>query len=127
MRLDESELSVVLCGDEVIHELNREWRGKDRPTDVLAFAMGEGEAGGISPGLLGDVVISVDTARRQAPEHGRTILGEVTMLLAHGLLHLLGYDHRTPDEDRRMRAKVDALTTVAGRRDPVREERAGRG
>ncbi|MCB9591889.1 MAG: rRNA maturation RNase YbeY [Sandaracinaceae bacterium] len=117
MRMSDAELSVLLCDDATIHELNRDYRQKDRPTDVLAFAMREGEHGDLDPGLLGDVVISMDTARRQAAEHDRTVAAEVTYLLAHGLLHLLGYDHVTAAEDRRMRARADALcaaATIAG-------------
>lgn len=113
LRMPEAELSILLCDDATIHELNRAYRKKDRPTDVLAFAMREGEGGALHPALLGDVVISVDTARRQAREHDKTISAEVTYLLAHGLLHLLGYDHRTDAEDRVMRARTDALCAAA--------------
>jgi probable rRNA maturation factor len=113
LRMPEAELSILLCDDATIHELNRDYRKKDRPTDVLAFAMREGEGGDLHPNLLGDVVISIDTARRQAGEHQRTIADEVTYLLAHGLLHLLGYDHRTDAEDRIMRARTDALVAAA--------------
>lgn len=113
LRMEGAELSVLLTDDATIHALNREYRRKDRPTDVLAFAMREGEGGALHPALLGDVVISVDTARRQAREHGRRIVDEVTFLLAHGLLHLLGYDHRTTEEDRVMRARTDALCAAA--------------
>ena len=109
LRLPDAELSLVLCSDAVIHALNREWRGRDRPTDVLSFAQGEGE-GGAPAGLLGDVVISVDTARRQAAERGETLARECDRLLIHGLLHLLGYDHeRSVSEARRMRARERAL------------------
>ena len=115
LRLEDAELSLLLCDDATIHELNRAYRGKDRPTDVLAFAMREGPdaPGGEGPELLGDVVISLDTARRQAKDQGRTIIAEVTFLLGHGLLHLLGYDHRTPEEERRMHARTDALCAAA--------------
>lgn len=116
LRMPDAELSILLCDDPTIHALNRDYRDKDRPTDVLAFAMREGEGGGLHAQLLGDVVISMDTARRQAEEHGRSIVGEVTFLLAHGLLHLLGYDHRTRAEERRMSARTDALcATVTAR------------
>jgi probable rRNA maturation factor len=106
----------MLCDDETIRALNRDYRGKDRPTDVLAFAMREGDGGELHPDLLGDVVISMDTARRQAAERAQRIVDEVTFLLAHGLLHLLGYDHRTDDEDRVMRARTDALVAAARHR-----------
>jgi len=109
----EAELSVLLCDDATIHELNRDYRGKDRPTDALAVAMREGEGGALNGELLGAVVISLDTARRQAEAGGRAIVAEVTFLLAHGLLHLLGYDHRDRDEERRMSARTDALVAAA--------------
>lgn len=105
----EAELSVLLCSDEVIHTLNRDFRGKDSPTDVLGFAMNEGEAPHVQAHILGDIVISLPTARRQAAEHARTIASEVRWLLAHGLLHLLGYDHQDFGEYRRMMARQDVL------------------
>src|SRR5690606_6100147 len=76
--LRDAELSILLCSDAVIHELNRDYRHIDRPTDVLAFAMREGEGGDLHEEILGDVIISLDTARRQAREQGRTISFEVT-------------------------------------------------
>jgi probable rRNA maturation factor len=109
----DAELSVLLCDDAMIHALNREYRGIDRPTDVLAFAMGEGEAMPEVAAILGDVVISLPTARRQAEAAGRALLDEVTMLLAHGLLHLLGFDHVTRAEERRMTARTDLLVAAA--------------
>ena len=113
LRMPEAELSVLLCDDATIHALNRDYRDADRPTDVLAFSMAEGEGGALNPLLLGDVVISLDTARAQAATHGCTVIAEVTHLLAHGLLHLLGFDHQTAEEDRRMRARTDALCAAA--------------
>ena len=94
--LDETdaELSILLCDDATIHELNREYRAVDRPTDVLAFPLPDDH--GSPPGLprtLGDVVISVETAARQARQRRRTLIAEVSTLLIHGLLHLLGHDH----------------------------------
>jgi probable rRNA maturation factor len=113
LRMTEAELSVLLCDDAVIQELNRDWRGKDRPTDVLAFAMQEGEGGDVQPLVLGDVVISLETARRQAAAREGSAAAEVTFLLAHGLLHLLGFDHQSPEEERRMHARTDALCAAA--------------
>ncbi|MFT5359251.1 MAG: putative rRNA maturation factor, partial [Polyangiales bacterium] len=81
----------------------------DSPTDVLAFAMNEGEAAHVQAHILGDIVISLSTARRQAAEHGRTIASEVRWLLAHGLLHLLGFDHQNTGDYRRMMARQDVL------------------
>ena len=110
------ELSVVLVGDEEMRELNRSFRGKDRPTDVLAFAQQEGEplcAGAALP-LLGDVVVSVPTAERQAAVRRIPFERELATLLAHGILHLLGYDHeRSPSEARRMfRRQREVLAAV---------------
>ncbi len=107
------EVSFLLTDDARIHALNKAYRKKDRPTDVLAFAMQEGEFSELSGGVLGDVIVSVPTARRQAKERRVTLLEEVTMLLAHGLLHLLGWDHRTAAEDRRMRAETERLCKAA--------------
>lgn len=126
LALPQHELSLLLTDDSLIHELNRSHRGKDRPTDVLAFPLAWDDlppatvAGGVSalgagaqPVLLGDVVISLETAKRQAQGHRCTIVAEVTMLLAHGLLHLVGWDHRTPDETQAMNREVEQLVTRA--------------
>ena len=102
---------MLLCGDETIRELNRQYRGKDAPTDVLSFPQEEGPpmplgmADDAIPRALGDVVLSVETARRQAEEHGWSLQEEAEALLAHGLLHLLGYDHETPEERAVMRER----------------------
>jgi probable rRNA maturation factor len=85
------EISLVLAGDGLLRRLNRDYRGKDRPTDVLSFPGDGGEAG------LGDVVISVPTAERNARGLGRTLLQELDVLALHGFLHVLGYDHETDD------------------------------
>jgi probable rRNA maturation factor len=113
LSLAKSELSILLCDDTTIHALNRQHRRKNKPTDVLAFALREGKPllGGAN--MLGDVVISLDTARRQAAEHDRSLMDEVTMLLAHGLLHLIGYDHATLKEERLMNARADVLIAAA--------------
>ncbi len=105
--LDEAgaELSVTLVDDAEIHRLNRDFRGKDRPTDVLAFAMREGKRVVGDETTLGDVVISLDTAGRQARRRRVSPADEVRTLLIHGVLHLLGYDHeRSAVEARRMKA-----------------------
>jgi probable rRNA maturation factor len=109
LRLPDAELSVLLVSDREIHRLNRDWRGKDRPTDVLSFSQQEGD-GPAPVGLLGDVVISVDTARRQAGERGVSLADESERLLIHGVLHLLGYDHeRSSAEARRMQRRERLL------------------
>ena len=116
--MPEVELSVLLCDDDTIRSLNHRYRKKDEPTDVLAFPMVEGTSGASDvPELLGDVVISLPTAIRQAAEQDRPIIDEVTFLLAHGLLHLLGHDHATAAEDREMRARtLDLLAAVESAR-----------
>ena len=99
----DGELSILLVDDSIIQSLNATYRDKDQPTDVLSFAMGEGEFGDLNPAVLGDVVISVPTARRQASRNRREPLDEVTFLLTHGLLHLVGYDHQTDEQEREMK------------------------
>ena len=105
----DAELSILLCDDETIRLLNRRYRKKNRATDVLAFPMNEGSDPSPNPGLLGDVVISIPTATRQANERDRPIIQEVTFLLAHGLLHLIGYDHATPREELEMTVRTEEL------------------
>lgn len=121
--LPRAEVSLLVCDDATIHALNRDHRHKDKPTDVLAFAMREGEGAEFAGDLLGDVVISVDTARRQARERGHGVGDEIRFLLAHGLLHLVGFDH--PDEGslRRMLALGDALVAASRNNSSVRPPR----
>lgn len=109
------EVALRLCGDAAIHELNRDYRGKNKPTDVLAFAQREAQAA--DSALLGDIVISVDTARRQAK---RGLYAELLHLASHGLCHLLGYDHRSDADEREMNARAAALRSEAARSGRVR-------
>jgi probable rRNA maturation factor len=88
----------------MIREINRDYLGKDRPTNVISFAMQEGEGAGVQPDLLGDVVISAETAARDASEAHDTFESELYFLLLHGILHLLGYDH-----ERSTQAEVDRM------------------
>jgi rRNA maturation RNase YbeY len=112
----DTELAISLVGDVEIHDLNRRYRRKDRPTDVLAFAMREGETGPDQSDLLGDVVISLETAVRQAKQRRRQLAAEVRVLLVHGVLHLLGYDHeKSAAEARRMRSTERRLLGLLGR------------
>jgi probable rRNA maturation factor len=106
------EVTVTLVDNERIHELNREYRGIDRPTDVLSFAMNEegeeemeiflDEEMDEMPNMLGDIIISVPKAREQAEEYGHSFEREMGFLTAHGFLHLLGYDHDTEAEEKEM-------------------------
>lgn len=107
--LTEAMLSIVLCDDATIRRLNRQYRGQNRPTDVLSFSMLEGEAIVCQRQILGDIVISLPTAARQAAARRVAVLDEVTELLAHGLLHLLGFDHRNAFEKRRMNLHAKSL------------------
>ncbi len=116
LELESAELSILLTNDAQIHELNLEHRGKDKPTDVLSFPQDEGEFPQTVDAplrLLGDVVISLDTAERQARSRKRELFEEVRFLLAHGILHLIGYDHATPDEKREMDRMTRRLVKAA--------------
>ena len=104
---DGAELSITVVDDATIRALNLEWRGIDAPTDVLSFP--SGGPGDLPVDVLGDVVISVETAARQAAERGHPVGDELRILLAHGLAHLLGHDHHTDREAAAMRAVERAL------------------
>lgn len=119
-RLPPVEVSVTLTGDARIHELNREFRGIDEPTDVLSFPLLEAaeiddlQSGRVPYGypedarvMLGDIVINVAEARRAAARYGHRFEREVAFLAAHGLLHLLGFDHDEPDRERAMQALTE--------------------
>jgi len=97
-----SELSVALVDDEQIAELNAQWRDKPGPTDVLSFSLVEGDFADHRAGMLGDVVISVETAASQAAALHRSLDDRVARLLIHGVLHLIGYDHEVDEEAREM-------------------------
>lgn len=115
---DHDEVSVVLCDDEYIHGLNRDYRGKDSPTDVLSFALNEGESAPIVDGpqenLLGDIIISLDRAVFQAEEYGHSLEREVAFLTLHGMLHLLGYDHEEEEDRREMRVEEEHILQLLG-------------
>ncbi len=112
------EISVVFTDNEGIRQLNRDYRAIDAPTDVLSFPQMEREeiprVAVVGEVLLGDVVVSVDAARQQAREMGHTIKQEVALLLVHGMLHLVGYDHESPAEAEQMsQAERDVLAGAA--------------
>lgn len=103
----DASLSLTLVGDDAIRALNRDHRGKDKPTDVLSFPLDASQNGaprteGEPERLLGDVVISVDTARRQAAQYDATLQNELYRLLIHGILHVVGHDHEKAGERRKM-------------------------
>ncbi|MFD2679948.1 rRNA maturation RNase YbeY [Bacillus seohaeanensis] len=105
---ENSEVSVTIVTDKRIQEINREYRDKDMPTDVISFALeelGEEEieiVGGDMPRVLGDIIISVDRTKQQAEEYGHSFSRELGFLALHGFLHLLGYDHMEAEEEKKM-------------------------
>ncbi|EIM64378.1 metalloprotein, YbeY/UPF0054 family [Desulfobacter postgatei 2ac9] len=110
MGCDDHELSIVITDDAQVRELNRTYRGKDEPTNVLSFPMQEGEFSDITPGLLGDVVISLDTAEAEAIAAGISTDERMSQLLVHGILHLFGFDHELGENQaREMKEKSLAL------------------
>ena len=109
--VERSEVHVLVTGDAAIRELNRTWRGIDRPTDVLSFPDGDELPSGRV--LLGEVVLSLDTARRQAAEEGHDEVRELQELLLHGVLHLLGYDHEV-DDDEMSALEIELRTDLLG-------------
>ena len=115
-----SEVSVTFVTNEAIHAINREYRDKDQPTDVISFAleeMGEGEVQIIGEGIpriLGDIIISTDRTREQAVEYGHSFERELGFLAVHGFLHLLGYDHMTEQDEKEMFGKQDEILSSFG-------------
>lgn len=116
-----AEISIVLCDDAFIQDLNRNWRGQDKPTNVLSFpASGDPAA---AP-MLGDIVIAFETAMREALAAGKPMRDHVAHLLAHGFLHLLGYDHLEEADAEAMEALERRILARLGIDDPYREEAA---
>ena len=123
--LTDAELSILLVDDSQIRDLNRRHLGRDKPTNVLAFSMREGEFPTLHPQLLGDLVISVETARRQSKRFGLDSMGMVIFLMVHGVLHLLGYEHEgTRKGSREMAVKQKELFRRATQR--IRPKNNGR-
>ncbi|MFH1131706.1 MAG: rRNA maturation RNase YbeY [Pseudomonadota bacterium] len=110
--LVEAELSILLTDNAQISQLNEEYRGKNKVTDVLAFAFADAEDGHVTPELLGDVVVSVEQAMRQS-KYG-DLESEVIRLLVHGFCHLRGYDHYRPVDSRRMEKEEQRLLVALG-------------
>lgn len=116
------EISLYFTNNEEIHGLNKEYRGIDRPTDVLSFAMNEtvDDADFIAPGecedkhMLGDIIISTEKSDAQSEEYGHSKEREVLFLFSHGLLHLLGYDHQTPEAEAVMIGKQESALAALG-------------
>ncbi|MEE1130836.1 MAG: rRNA maturation RNase YbeY [Caryophanon sp.] len=117
---DGTEVSVTFVTNEAIQEINREYRDKDQPTDVISFAMeelGEGEIEVViegMPRMLGDIIISIDRTREQADDFGHTFERELGFLAVHGFLHLLGYDHMNEADEKVMFGKQDEILLSYG-------------
>ena len=107
----DKEVSVTFINDEAIQQLNNQYRNKNKPTDVLSFSLQEGEFGCINPDVLGDVVISVETAQKNAQKNNLSFEQEINFLIIHGLLHLLGFNHEntTKEQTRKMKEKEKEL------------------
>jgi probable rRNA maturation factor len=103
------EISLVVCNDCFIAELNRDYRKEQGPTDVLSFSLRDGEQRGVTYGPLGDIVISAETAERQAREEGSGLYREFLLLFTHGLLHLLGYTHDQLQDAERMQTLTNTI------------------
>lgn len=110
----DKEISLSFVDDEKIKQLNKQYLGKDKATNVLSFSLREDEYGNINPQILGDIVISVETAQKDAIQGNLTIAQEIDFLIIHGLLHLLGYDHEntTKKETSKMRKKERELFNI---------------
>lgn len=108
---DDVEVSCVLVDDERIHEINREYRHIDRSTDVISFAMEDNDQFYVEgmPRTLGDIFVSVDHAKKQAEEYGHSLRREMCFLFTHGILHLLGYDHMTDEQEKEMFGLQDEI------------------
>ncbi|WP_160034126.1 rRNA maturation RNase YbeY [Paenibacillus sp. An7] len=126
-KITDGEVALTFVTDQEIHELNKEYRGIDRPTDVLSFAMNEsideeldiiydlGENEAIElPEILGDIIISVETAIAQSKEYGHSIDREIGFLFVHGFLHLLGYDHQDEASEAEMMGKQEKVLAEVG-------------
>ena len=112
------ELSLVFTNDDSIQEINAEWRGKDKPTNVLSFPAFPLEPGGMPGPMLGDIVIARETVEREAVDLDKTFDDHLTHLLVHGFLHLFGYDHLEKDEAEEMEALETRILAGLGLSDP---------
>lgn len=126
--VEDGEVALTFVDDKQIHELNKEYRDIDRPTDVLSFAMNEftdeepdivyeleeGEEFQDMPDMLGDIIISVNRAQAQSEEYGHSLEREIGFLFVHGFLHLLGYDHQDPESEAEMMGKQEAVLAEVG-------------
>ncbi len=117
-KVDNAEFNIIFVSSDKIHEINREYRGVDRVTDVISFALEDSKEIELDHRLLGDIYICLERAHEQAIEYGHSFLREICFLSVHGLLHLLGYDHMEPEDEKVMFGKQDDILDGYGiRRD----------
>jgi probable rRNA maturation factor len=115
-----AELSIVLADDPFSHDLNRRWRGQDKPTNVLAFPASNGPGAGVQAQLLGDVVIAYETVAAEAQAQEKPLADHLRHLIVHGVLHLLGYDHLADSDAACMEALEIRILAELGVPDPYR-------
>lgn len=122
------EIAITLSDDAEVQVLNRDWRGKDKPTNVLSFPGLEGAMAGLlppdAPRPLGDLILAYETCAREAEEQGKSLADHARHLVVHGVLHLLGYDHETDAEAEEMEALETTILAGLGIADPYREARS---
>ena len=113
-KLENVEFNIIFVDINKIHEINREYRGIDRPTDVISFALEDNMDIALDHRLLGDIYICLEKAHEQAIEYNHSYLRELSFLMIHGLLHLLGYDHMKPEEEKIMFSKQEDILNEYG-------------
>ena len=119
------ELAIVLADDGFVRELNRDYRGMDKPTNVLSFACEDDPGDVVAPGaprMLGDIIVAFETSRREAAEQGLSFSDHLSHLIVHGILHLVGYDHETDDQAAEMERREVEILSRLGIDDPYRDE-----
>ncbi len=123
-QIQNAEFNVIFVSKDVIHQMNRDYRGVDRVTDVISFALEDNKTIDLNVRLLGDIYICVDRAREQAIEYKHSFLRELAFLSVHGFLHLLGYDHMEEEEEKVMFGKQEEILNEFGiKRGSVYEEK----
>jgi len=113
-KLEDALFNIILVDNAYIHRLNKEYRGIDRPTDVISFALEDEKEMNSPIRMLGDIYISIDKVKEQSEEYGHSYLREFAFLSVHGLLHLLGYDHMTKEEEKIMFTYQEEILNEAG-------------
>lgn len=118
---DRAGLSVLLADDETLRRLNADFRGKDKPTNVLSFPAASHASSGDAPAHIGDIALAFETCAREAKEEGKPVADHMTHLVVHGVLHLLGYDHETDQDAGAMEAREIAILAALGITDPYQD------